>query len=133
MRSEPLAGGEPVNVIRLDGLRLEHCHFIKIDVEGMELLVLQGASALIERFKPILYVENDRAQKSDALIKHLAAIGYRLHWHTPPLFNPQNFLKNPKNNFGNIVSANMLCLHRDGHRTVGNLRPVALSELPCGA
>ena len=34
-----------------------------------------------------------------------------MFWHKPPLFNPNNFLKNPNNIFSNIVSFNMLCIH----------------------
>lgn len=37
--------GEEVEVITIDSLKLSACDFIKVDVEGMELPVLQGASA----------------------------------------------------------------------------------------
>ena len=40
---------------------------MKIDVEGMEGEVLAGASSTIARFRPQLYVENDRREKSAAL------------------------------------------------------------------
>jgi hypothetical protein len=36
-----------------------------------------------------------------------------MYWHQPPLFNPQNFRGQQQNVFGNIVSRNMLCFHRD--------------------
>ena len=56
--------GEEVEVITIDSLKLSACDFIKVDVEGMELPVLQGAAENLRKYRPILYVENDRAEKS---------------------------------------------------------------------
>lgn len=116
------ARGEKVPVMTLDALPLRSCHFIKIDVEGMEREVLAGGGKMIGRFRPLLYVENDRKEKSQALIEALFALDYRLFWHFPPLFNPGNFFGNPENVFGRIVSRNMLCLPKE--------RPVQAINLP---
>ena len=43
---------------------------MKVDVEGMELEVLRGAAQTIQRCKPALFVENDRDEKSAALISY---------------------------------------------------------------
>ncbi|MCQ4908386.1 FkbM family methyltransferase, partial [Phascolarctobacterium faecium] len=56
--------GVEVEVITIDSLKLSACDFIKVDVEGMELTVLQGASENIRKYRPILYVENDIAENS---------------------------------------------------------------------
>lgn len=104
--------GERVPVNTIDNLGLPRCNFIKIDVEGMELPVLQGAMSTLTRFKPLLYVENDREDKSAALIRYLDNIGYAMYWHLPPLFNPNNFAQNSQNVFGNIISKNMICLSK---------------------
>lgn len=105
--------GERVPKVRLDSLlALDRLRLLKIDVEGMEQEVILGARALIERFKPVLYVENDRLDRSEPLILLIAAAGYRLFWHLPLLFNPENFFNDSENIFPNIVSANMLCFHR---------------------
>ena len=101
--------GERVPVMTLDSLNLQQCHLLKIDVEGMEQQVLEGGRELIARCQPILYVENDRREKAAALIRLIDALGYHMYWHTPPLFNPQNFAGNAQNLFGNVVSVNMLC------------------------
>ena len=58
--------GEEVEVITIDSLKLSACDFIKVDVEGMELPVLQGAAENLV-ITPILYVENDRAEKSQGI------------------------------------------------------------------
>jgi hypothetical protein len=87
----------------------------------MELEVLRGAAALIARFRPILYVENDRPETSEALIRHLLGLDYRLYWHLPPLYNPRNFFGESENVFSNIVSVNMLCLPRARPQSVQDL------------
>jgi hypothetical protein len=107
------AQGEAVPVATLDQIGLPKARLIKIDVEGMELDVLLGAKATLARDRPILYVENDRLEKSEALVAHLLADGYRMWWHVPPLFNPGNFRGNAQNVFGGIRSFNMLCVPRD--------------------
>jgi FkbM family methyltransferase len=104
------AEGEDVAVVALDQVELPKVRLIKIDVEGMELDVLAGAKQTLARCRPILYVENDRADKAEPLVAQLLQDGYRLWWHTPPLYNPANFLGNPQNVFGHILSFNMLCL-----------------------
>lgn len=45
------------------------------------------------------------------LIKMIRSFGYHIFAHTPPMFNPDNFMGNKNNVFGNIVSVNMLCVH----------------------
>jgi FkbM family methyltransferase len=102
--------GEDVTVITLDQLGLAQAKLIKIDVEGMELEVLAGATATLARCRPVLYVENDRVERAEALVACLQEAGYRMWWHTPPLYNPANFLGNPQNVFGGILSFNMVCL-----------------------
>lgn len=106
---------EKVACITLDSLDLPACRLVKIDVEGMELDVLQGAAATIRRLKPVLYLENDRRKNSPALLAHLLGLGYRCWWHMAPLFNEANFFANPVNAFvtaqkGQIRARNVLAL-----------------------
>ena len=118
------ADGEPVPVVTLDSLRVARCDLIKIDVEGMERAVLTGAANHVTRFRPVLYVENDRAERSADLIRLIDELGYAMYWHCPPLFNPQNYFGNPVNVFGDIVSANMVCVHRSAPIDVEGFRAV---------
>lgn len=73
----------PVRVVTLDGLATRGVSFIKIDVEGHELAVLQGATQLLTRDRPILLVEIDRNRHSreefTQIIGLLEALGYRCH------------------------------------------------------
>jgi FkbM family methyltransferase len=102
--------GEPTEVVSIDSLQLPGCQFIKIDVEGQEQQVIAGAAETIARFKPTLYVENDRRQKSADLIRHIRDLDYVVYWHLPPLYSADNFYQNPTNMFPGVVSINMLCL-----------------------
>jgi FkbM family methyltransferase len=59
----------------IDTLALERLDFLKLDVEGMELEVLRGARATLQKYKPILLVE---ILKSDqpSLVGFLQELGY---------------------------------------------------------
>lgn len=105
--------GDVVPISRLDDFQLDRVDFVKLDVEGFESKVLEGAEATLSRCRPIMYIENDRSEKSAELIQHLFDLGYRLWWHTPPLFSPNNYKRNPTNLFPGIVSINMLAIHRE--------------------
>src|SRR4051812_31686630 len=119
-------GSRLVPILTIDGaiekLKVERkIKFIKIDVEGHELEVLKGAEKLLARDMPILYVENDRQEKSAELVGWLIDHGYLCYLHQPPLFNRLNHSGNKKNVFGEIVSINMLCAHENSRIEIENL------------
>ncbi|MBV9567006.1 MAG: FkbM family methyltransferase [Hyphomicrobiales bacterium] len=119
---------EPVDIVPVDALGLGRCDLMKIDVEGMEGEVVAGAGATIARFRPMLYVENDRREKSAALIEQLLSLGYELFWHLPSLFNPQNFFGQAANVFEGIVSINMLGVPREAKHNVSGFHRVGDPE-----
>lgn len=110
--------GEEVSVQTVDSLNLSRCRLIKVDVEGMECEVLEGARDTIARLRPVLYVENDRTEHSQRLIALIQSMGYKLWWHLPRMFNPNNFRGDSENIFGQIVSVNMLCLPQETQTVV---------------
>lgn len=116
--------GDRVPRITIDGMELDACQFIKIDVEGMEGAVLQGAEGTIMKYRPAMYIENDREEQSPALITRLKKLGYRMYWHTPPLYNPANFYGERENVFPTIVSINLLCLPVETPQNITGLREV---------
>jgi FkbM family methyltransferase len=81
--------GVPVDSVSLDELVAERhwpmVSLIKIDVQGAEGMVLQGARQTIERFHPALFLELDddnlRAMQADAeaIIGLLRAYGYAFY------------------------------------------------------
>ena len=127
VRADAFDNGAAVPKVTLDEfLHVNRLKLLKVDVEGMEREVLLGASKLIERFRPILYVENDRADKSPDLIRLIQSMRYRLFWHLPHLYNPQNFAGNQHNVFSrNLSSLNMLCVAEETRMDIRGLREVA--------
>jgi FkbM family methyltransferase len=116
--------GESIPVVTIDGLELPQCHFLKIDVAGRELAVLEGARRTIERWRPILYVAADAAEQLPPLIEHLQSLGYRQFWHTPPLYNSRNFYQNAENEFSRVVTANVVGIHSSIASEIHGLREI---------
>jgi FkbM family methyltransferase len=116
MSAEPLGASarrELVQCVRADDLVTDGpVGLIKVDVEGFEQQVLEGCEGILARCHPFLYVENDRLENSASLIQWLFDHDYRLWWHTPPLFNPENFRGVRENCYGGVISLNMLGLHK---------------------
>jgi FkbM family methyltransferase len=108
---EGATGGENVALVALDHcVNATHCRLIKIDVEGMEEDVILGATTLIKRLHPFLYVENDRKEKSESLISTIQGLGYTLYWHLPPLCRVDNYFGKELSLLANTISMNMLCV-----------------------
>ncbi|WP_247894254.1 FkbM family methyltransferase [Azospirillum sp. B510] len=135
---EALAGDRPVPVHRLDGIAgADRIRLIKIDVEGMEAEVLDGARGLIARDRPVLYVENDRPDGSAALIGLLGELGYACYWYLPAFHNPANFAGRSEPIFGHGLvdngteihglgmGINLFCLPAEVAGRVNGLLPVA--------
>lgn len=78
----------------VQALSLSKIDFIKIDVEGFEPEVLQGAAKVIEKFRPWLYIEitpswfESRGHQTQALISGLSDSGYELEGEYKERFLP---------------------------------------------
>lgn len=69
-------GEHAVEVRTIDGLNLEACDAIFLDVEGYEVEALKGAARTIEACRPLILVELLPRSK-DAIDAHLVSINYR--------------------------------------------------------
>lgn len=111
---EGVGQGSRVSQIALDGMvSLEKLRLLKIDVEGMEAGVIRGAQGLIRRFRPFLYVENDRRDRSEALMRLIDSLGYAMHWDAPLMYNAANYYGDAENVFGTLAYWNLLCVPRE--------------------
>jgi len=112
--------GWPVRVVTLDAwCWLPRVDLVMIDVEGMEAQVLDGARELLARYRPVLFVENDRSSTSVGVLERLLAAGYRVYWHVVGLFNANNWRGERENIFGNTGTINVLCIPRERSQSVG--------------
>ena len=78
---------------------LKKLNFIKLDIEGAELLAIKGGIKSIKKFKPLIYLEINNS-KSFNLIKNLMKkIGYRTYIFDKKgtLIQIKKFHKNQKN------------------------------------
>lgn len=68
--------GQFVDIIPLDSLKLENVSLIKIDVEGMEGQVLEGARETILKNQPVILIEIGEPEA----ILELHRLGYWVFW-----------------------------------------------------
>jgi hypothetical protein len=95
--------------LTLDEFNLPRVDFIKIDVEGMELEALEGASRSIAQSHPIMLIEKIKTD-AEKLRQWLKARGYE------------------------VIDAgiNMLAIH-EGDKTLTEVRPAQASPAPPAA
>ena len=102
-------GAISVPVKTIDSYRFQNVGLMKIDVEGYEEQVLRGAVDTIRRCSPILYLEDDRTEKSASLHSFLRELGYKWEAHNPPLYREKNFFGKKTNIWDTIfVSKNIV-------------------------
>jgi len=120
--------GEPVPLMCLDSLDLPMCNFIKVDVEGMEVEVLKGALKTIDDYRPTMYLENDRDERSQELLSLVLSLEYDIYWHLPRVFNPDNLCGVKEDIFKGVVSINVLCIPKEVELKVQGLRKVVSAD-----
>jgi FkbM family methyltransferase len=119
LQLQPAERGWPVRIVTLDAwCWLPRVDLVKIDVEGMEAQVLDGARELLARFRPVLFVENDRASTSPGVLERLLDAGFRVYWHVVRLFRENNWRGEQTNIFANTGTINVLAIPRERPQSV---------------
>ena len=132
-----VVGNMRTPVYRLDDYyRRDRLRLIKVDVEGMEFAVIRGAEKTIAKFRPALYVENDRVEKSEELLRLLEHLSYNCYWHFPVFHNHNNFFGATErihqqrfidkgDRFECIgFAVNLFCFPKNSAVTVNSMHPV---------
>jgi FkbM family methyltransferase len=99
---ESLEGTHAIPTLSIDAFFAMHplnaCDVIKIDVDGPEVEVLDGAAGVIRRYKPKMCIEIHSREAFDDVNARLAKWGYTTfvtypprHEHRPIEFNPMIF------------------------------------------
>jgi FkbM family methyltransferase len=84
--------GGPVKIVRGEDLFAdEDFDFIKIDVEGMEIEVIDGLAKLIVRNKPALFVDA-KSKNSAKLVKRIHDFGYAIAWQSQDYVDHVHYL-----------------------------------------
>src|SRR5579875_882949 len=117
-----------VPVITIDDLCLASCSFIKIDAEGMESAVIQGAANTIRLLAPIVYAECNSVADGLKTVEQLKTLGYEVRLHIVDAFNPNNFFGVEENIFGRAREAALLGIpsHQKERLDALALRPCEL-------
>jgi len=80
-------GGEVVMMRTLDSYELPSLSFLKIDVQGCELIVLKGAEQTITKHRPTIFIEIEEPQlrhhntSSEEVMTKLLSFGYSMLWN----------------------------------------------------
>lgn len=97
---EPHESGIPLATVAIDDYNLPACRLLKVDVEGMEPAVLEGAKRTIAKYLPVLHVEANSAPEAYALRDRIVPLGYRCFMQFTPLYNPNNYRGHKPNIWG---------------------------------
>jgi FkbM family methyltransferase len=117
-----------VRSITIDSLGLQECALIKIDVEGVEDMVLNGAAQTLQRCLPIVYCECNSVAAGLRSMDVLARLKFKVFAHVVDAFNPENFFKVQKNIFDDAREIGLVGVPLSRIESVENLeaRPCEL-------
>lgn len=106
-------GEEVVPLRRIDTLAgdlgFKRLDLIKIDVEGFETRVVEGALATIEAHRPVLSIEADRGEDGFRWMDALFALGYRMVRVSTFILSSPNYSNHPIAGLNNANCINVYC------------------------
>ncbi|MCY1526344.1 methyltransferase, FkbM family [compost metagenome] len=100
-----------VEVRPLDSIGLPHIDFLKVDVEGMEMQLLEGAERTIAHSRPTIFLEVISLSSSYNFLNWAVQHGYAVYGVNVPAFNPDNFTSSVENIFGGAREVGLVLLH----------------------
>ena len=86
-------------MLRLDEIAPPDTRLVKIDVEGYEAEVLEGASDLLAQKETTWLAEasDHKAEATGQLLETFLAAGYAVHWFFAPFITPRSEKAIPEN------------------------------------
>ena len=114
--------GQECKTIRIDDLDLPLPNVMKIDVEGYELKVFNGARETIKRSKPVILYESMHGTGFDLIYDFLhTELDYDIYWFPAPNYNINNYNKVKENIFGNGGVINCLAVPKEVDAQINGL------------
>lgn len=111
--------GQPCKTVRIDDMDLPPPDLIKIDVEGHELKVFQGAYNTISKHRPVIFYESMHGTGFDIIYDTLTQFGYSIYYYPAKNYNPNNFNGVEQNVFGNGGVINCIALPANHGKIAG--------------
>jgi FkbM family methyltransferase len=102
-----------IEIKSLDKLNIKHVDFLKADVEGMELEILNGANSIINDNKPNIFVESNSLDASAGIVFWAKENNYNMYGILSNAFNAKNYKHNIINIFNNAKECGLLLINKD--------------------
>lgn len=102
---------ETVEIITLDSLSIPRCDLLKIDAEGMESGIIEGAKSFIRKHLPMILAECSSVSSGwDTIcaIQSLSDKPYSVYLNSTVAFNANNFKSCTNNIFGDMVETSLV-------------------------
>ena len=113
----------------LDNFKFYQCNLIKVDVEGMELNVLEGAKQTIVNHQPIIFIECLSLQNGWPTIQFMKSINYSPFLFISEAFNEENYFHNKDNFFEQARETNLIFFPKETQRIRGHEKLSAIHTI----
>lgn len=123
-----------IGISTIDDLDIEKIDFIKLDVEGMERRVLDGAVQCITQHHPVIFCECNSIQSGAELLGFCNDQQYKAYAFLASAYNPNNFNRIKENIFGDSKELTLLLVSKDtpegvlGESILNRLLPIHTLE-----
>lgn len=99
-----------VHISTVDKLDVPAVDFMKLDVEGMERRVLEGAVEVIARDQPLIFCECNSMASGYEIFEFCQPLNYRVFGLLSTAYNPENFNGVVDNIFGDAKEVSLLLI-----------------------
>ena len=116
-----------IHISTVDSLDIEKIDVIKLDVEGMERSVLDGAVKTIMRDRPIVFCECNSLTAGYGILEFCHLRDYAVYGFLASAYNPKNFNGVEENIFGSAKELALLLIPREKFEaTIAKISSISL-------